>query len=215
MKKQGFTLVELLVALFITSILFVMGYGAINQALSNRGAIEEQQERLLAVQTTMRLFAQDFGQAASRPVREPIGSTWEDAFVSQAASRGNSAAPQALVLFTRAGWANPAGVQRPTLQRVAYTFEDGILRRNHWPVLDATLAAEPVRRELLKDVRSVTLRFMDGSRQWIEQWPSPTINQIARIGQPGAGQRLRPRAVELTLELEDWGRIVRVFEVPQ
>ena len=72
-----------MVALFITAILFAMGYGAINQALTHRGAIEEQQARLLAVQTTMRVLAQDFGQLAARPVRDPIGDTWQPALLAK------------------------------------------------------------------------------------------------------------------------------------
>src|SRR5687768_401831 len=171
---EGFTLVELLVAIFITTILFAMGYGAINQALANRGAIEEQQARLLAVQSTMRLLAQDFGQVVPRPVRQPIGSIWEEAFRAEPGSQSG----QPVVILTRAGWANPAGVQRPALQRVAYVFENGVLRREHWPVLDITLANEPVKRELLTKVKSISLRFRDRSgQQWIDQWPDPTLSR--------------------------------------
>jgi hypothetical protein len=42
------------------------------------------------------------------------------------------------------------------------------------------------------------------ARQWITQWPP--------IG--NTSLRMRPFAIEITLELEDWGRIVRVIEVP-
>ena len=33
-------------------------------------------------------------------------------------------------------------------------------------------------------------------------------------GTPSINLRSRPIAVEVTIELEDWGKIVRVFEVP-
>src|SRR5215213_4073919 len=81
-SPQGFTLVELLIALFITAIMFAMGYGAVNQTLAHRGELEEQQTRLLAAQTAMRLFAQDFGQIVARPVREPVGTGWLPAVLS-------------------------------------------------------------------------------------------------------------------------------------
>jgi prepilin-type N-terminal cleavage/methylation domain-containing protein len=42
----GFTLIELMVAIFITAILLSMGYGAVNQALGNRDALNTRQERL-------------------------------------------------------------------------------------------------------------------------------------------------------------------------
>src|SRR6266850_1665979 len=43
-----------------------------------------------------------------------------------------------LAALTRGGWTNPNGLQRPGLQRVAYFFENGTLRREYWTVLDAT-----------------------------------------------------------------------------
>jgi type II secretion system protein J len=81
------------------------------------------------------------------------------------------------------------------------------LWRDRWPVLDRTLAVEPAREKLLTGVKSVTFRFMDGSRSWLDRWPeTQTADQ--------AEGRLRPAAVEVTIELEDWGTIRRLVEVP-
>jgi general secretion pathway protein J len=212
---DGFTLIELVVALVITAFLFAMGYGAVNQALAQTGGIEEQQARLLAVQSAFRFLAQDLQQVVPRPIRQPVGNGWQAAFQAGAASQINSG--QALVTLTRTGWANPAGVQRPALQRVAYLLSEGTLRRDHWPVLDPTLATAPIERELLTKVKSVQLRYMDTNRQWIEQWPNPgLILPPPRVQpQPMNTMRAIPLAVEVTLELEDWGKLTRVFEIPQ
>lgn len=198
---RGFTLIELLVALFITAIIFAMGYGAITQALNDREALKVRQDRLTSVQKTVGLLTQDFTQLVPRPVREQVGDGW------QPAVRAEGGATQHLVAFTRGGWANPAGIQRPTLQRVAYVLEDGMLRREHWSVLDATLASRIVRRDLLDRVDAVAFRFMDGARQWRTEWPPIQPND------PNTTLRMRPIAVEVTLELEDWGRLVRIIEV--
>src|SRR6185312_16280855 len=72
-RIRGFTLIELLVALFISALMFAMGYGAINQALQNRGSIRQHQEKLVALETTMQIMEQDFVQLAPRPVRQPVG----------------------------------------------------------------------------------------------------------------------------------------------
>ncbi len=200
-QHQGFTLVELAVALFITAIIFAMGYGAMNQALNDRDAVTVRQERLNAVQGAMRILVQDFSQLAPRPIREPVGDGWQPAI------RARQESPE-LVAFTRAGWANPAGIQRPSLQRVAYILENGTLRRIHWPVLDSPLSNDPLRRDLLDKVKTISFRYMDEARQWREQWP-PQVDP----SNADKSLRVRPVAVEVTLELEDWGKIVRIIEV--
>ena len=205
-RQHGFTLIELLVALFIAAIIFAMGYGAINQALKSHDTLKEQQARILDLQTAVRLMEQDLVQAAPRPVRQPIGSGEQGAFI------GAPPDTQPLLVLTRAGWANPAGVQRPALQRVAYFLENKTLRREYWNVLDPTQTSTTVKRDLMQNVKSVALRYLDLNRQWQPQWPGPTSCPTCT----GTDQALmsRPLAVEITLDTEDWGKIVRVIEVP-
>jgi general secretion pathway protein J len=234
-RSGGFTLLELLVAMFIAAIIFAMGYGTINQAVKNREGLQDQQKRLLELQTTVRTMEQDFLQLAQRPIRDPVGGTYQAALVANAnsstgsgglSSSGTSMSTSSgsgglpLVALTRSGWTNPTGLQRPALQRVAYYFQDGTLRREYWTVLDPTQSSTAVRRDLMTHLKSVSLRFMDvqvgqvqvqsqtgsSSANWSPIWPP--IN--------GASQnnlRYRPIAVEITLETEDWGKIVRVVEI--
>jgi len=199
---RGFTLIELLVALFITAIVATLGYSAINQAVNNRQLVEQRQGRLVAVQSTMRLFVQDFAQLAPRPVRQPLGTGYLPALSSDTPSGG-------LVTLTRGGWSNPAGVQRATLQRVRYVLKDGRLSREYWTVLDATIDPPPRSRELLDRVKSVSLRYMDDGHTWRDQWPPPVLTSAPSP----KDLRWRPIAVEVTLELEDWGKLVRLIEV--
>ena len=207
LRQRGFTLIELMVAVFITAVLFAIGYGAVNQAVKNREALEQQQERLLAVQTTMRTIAQDVNQLALRPIRDPSGNDWLPVLVA------NGSTPQRLLELTRGGWANPAGVQRPALQRVVYLFEENTLRREYWPVLDPLLSTEPIKKDLCTGVKSVTFRYMDVTRAWRDTWP-PATTVASSPGNTQINLRHRPVAVEVTLELTDWGKIVRVLEVP-
>ncbi|HEV7633670.1 MAG TPA: type II secretion system minor pseudopilin GspJ [Steroidobacteraceae bacterium] len=199
---RGFTLIELLVALFITAIVATLGYTAINQAVDNRQLVQQRQSRLVAVQATMRLFVQDFAQLAPRPVREPLGEGYQPALSTDSRSG-------ALVTLTRGGWSNPAYVQRATLQRVRYVLQNGRLRREYWTVLDAGLDPPPRSRELLDRVKSVSVRYMDDGRTWRDQWPPPVLTSAPTP----RDLRWRPIAVEVTLELEDWGKLVRLIEV--
>jgi general secretion pathway protein J len=233
-RANGFTLIELIVALFITAIIFTVGYGAINQSLRSHEDLKEHQRRLAEVQNAVRVMVQDFSELAARPIRDPLGQNWLACISNQSATGelgtttdtsaatttssapatpdddDDDAAPTTddggpdLVAFTRGGWANPAGIQRSTLERVSYRFANGRLRRMHWMVLDGTEASVPVRQDLLTHVKSVSFRFMDDSRQWQQQWPPLGTSSL----------RSRPFAVEVTLVLDDWGQIVRVIEVP-
>jgi general secretion pathway protein J len=206
-RSRGFTLIELLVALFIAALMFAMGYAAITQALTTEESLRRQQAHLLELQTAMRLMEQDFVQLASRPVRQALGEE-----PAQPALQAGVPGTQPIVALTRNGWANPAGLQRPGLERVAYVLENGTLRREHWEVLDPTLASTTVKRDLLTHVKAMTVRYLNINHQWLEQWPPPT--NAVMLG-PVLESRLRerPLAVEITLDTEDWGPIMRIIEI--
>jgi general secretion pathway protein J len=217
-SANGFTLVELLVALFITAILFAMGYGALTQALNARRQVEEQSARLTAVQQTLRVMEQDIELMQPRPVRDLLGNGYQNPLVVNqnalggglAAATDSSAQPGlALLSLTRGGWANPAGLPRSELQRVSYLLRDGKLIRQHLPVLDTTAATAVEERELLDQVADLSFRFMDEGLAWYATWPTPTLQGLP----PQTQMRARPVAVEITLRLKDYGVLVRIVEV--
>ena len=234
--RGGFTLLELLVALFIAAIMFAMGYGAINQALQSRGSIRGHQESLVQLETAMRVMEQDFVQLAPRPVRDPVGDAYQACLVGtppsdtsdtsdssdvsasssdsktsdSSDSSDDSQGPPPLVQLTRNGWSNPTGLPRPELERVAYVLDNGTLVREHWNVLDRTLASAPVKRNLLKHVRSVTFQYMSIQHSWVDTWP-PTAVSGGNLAD--SLFRMRPLAVQVTLDTQAWGKIVRIFEI--
>lgn len=229
-RATGFTLLEVLVALFIAALMFAMGYGAISQAITTRSALKEKQARLIELQTAVRVLEQDFVQLTPRPVRQPIGDepsqpalqgsaggTQSSGSVSSLGSSGSStqstlttSGTPPLVALTRGGWANPTGLQRPAEQRVAYFFENGTLRREYWYVLDPTLSSTTARRDLLKKVKSVTFEYLDLSHTWQPQWPPSTVAGAQALE---SNLRIRPLAVRVTIDTEDFGKIVRIFEI--
>jgi general secretion pathway protein J len=63
-RQRGFTLVELVVAMFIAAVMFAIGYGAIRQALTSHDSLKDQQAHLLELQNAVRVMEQDFVQVA-------------------------------------------------------------------------------------------------------------------------------------------------------
>jgi general secretion pathway protein J len=203
-RAGGFTLLELLVAVAIFAVVGVLALSGYTQLQKQAEYADQRLERTREVQRAVQTITQDLAQIDPRPIREPLGESQLPAVLAQDVVEYN-------LQFTRAGWSNTAGLPRATLQRVGYRLDQEGLWRDHWPVLDRTLTVEPVRRKLLAGVRSVTFRFMDSSRTWVDRWPA-TSGTI--VGGAGPDMRQRPAAIEVTLELEDWGTIRRVVEVP-
>lgn len=199
LTSQGFTLIELMVAVVIFSILAALAYGVLDQTLTNSDMLSSRMERIKAIQKTIRVVSEDFLQLTPRPVRRDLDQGYAAALSTDVQS------VYALEL-TRAGWSNPIGLPRGTLQRAAYRLEENELVRYHWNVLDRTLANEPVGVVLLDDVESIVFRFLQAGGQWTEQWPP--------AGRGGAlGLKQRPRAVEIILTLAGEGEISRLIEV--
>jgi len=196
----GFTLLELLVALSIFAVLATMAYAALNSVLTARKAVEAKSARLTALQTAFMIMERDIEQAAPRKIRDEFGD-------EQPALQGGGVGTTVLTL-TRDGWRNPLGLVRSNLQRVAYQFNDKQLIRQSWGILDRAPDTQAYSEVLLDEVTTVEVRFLDRDGQWSGYWPPQTGNVQQQAVVPP------PRAIEVSVDVEGWGRITRLFRVP-
>jgi general secretion pathway protein J len=209
MRRRGFTIIEVMIAIFVSAIMFAIGYSAINQALRYRDGINASQARVAEIQRGMRVVAQDFAQIIARAARD-TSSNGQLMPAVMADGRDNT-----LLTFTRAGWSNPAGLPRPAEQRVRYRYIDGALVREHWQAVDPALNIEPRQRILITKLTSVEVRFLDPvTRNWRTDWPANSLSGPANPAQLDLILLTRPLAIEFTMVLEDWGRVQRLFEIP-
>jgi general secretion pathway protein J len=194
-RAHGFTLLEMLVALAIFAVLGAIAYTGLNAVLRTRASVDQAAGRLAALQTTLNRMQRDIEQAVLRPIRDAYGD-------SRPALLGGGTYELPLEL-TRGGWSNPLQRRRATLQRVAYRVQNNQLIRMSWPVLDRAPDTKPYESRLLTQVDSLRIRFLGSDHQWHTYWPI--------LGTDGTPQNALPNAVEVTLNLHDWGQITRVF----
>ena len=198
-RQRAFTLIEVMVAMAVFAVLAAFAYGTLSQTLLSAEILGDRMDRLQALQRTMRTMTDDLQQLAPRPVRDELGDNLRPALDTGFQSGF-------AMELTRGGWNNPIVLPRSTLQRVGYRVEDNELVRYHWYALDRTLNNNPVAVTLIDGVEGLEFRFLVGDNEYSNQWPPPN-----RPG--GLGARQRPRAVEVTLRLEEEGEIVRLVEV--
>ena len=194
----GFTLLELLVAMAIFALLSVMAYAGLSTVLNANQILETNMQRLSEVQRSVTLLSRDIRQTINRSIRDTYGSTKQPLI---GATAFDSLGTPAIEL-TRTGYANPLGTKRSFLQRVAYRVEEETLYRDSWRVLDQAQDSEADALAICYEVKSLTLRYLDYDNEWHEQWPPSN---------PAYQGPNLPKAVEVSLELTDWGKVVRLL----
>jgi len=194
---SGFTLMELLIAVAVFAVLGVMAYGGLNAVLTTQSHTEAEATRLQTLQLAIRFLERDILQFVARPIRDQFGD-------EQPALRLED---ETALVFTRAGWRNPAHLTRSHFQRVAYLLEGGALIRRTWPVLDGLENDSALNFTLLPEVVDWKVRVLDSKGGWHESWPPPGGGLDTRSGSA------IPAAVECTLTLEHWGEVRRLFAV--
>ena len=210
----GFTLLELLVALAVFSVLAAISYGGLNKILTGSAHSSQQMDRLAELQRAFVRVGRDLEQAVVRPVRSEYGDSMP-AFAGKGLEYKQT---ELLFELTRNGWRNPLGRERSHLQRIAYGIKDNKLIRFRWAVLDRAQDSEPTESELLTDIKSIKVRFLDQQNLWQPEWPLDNPNGPPTGSPSATGDELSqpqiPRAVELTIDVEGWGKIRRLYKLP-
>jgi len=197
--SDGFTLIEVLVAMAIFGVMTTLAYMSLGQTFESADILNNRMDRLQSIQRTIRYLSIDLATASPRPVRSDVGDTYLPALMV-------SAANDFALAVTHGGWPNPAGLPRSTQQRSVYLLEDGKLFRIYYTVLDSTYSNNAISTEILDGVESLEFRLIQDNSEVTNQWPP--------AGAQGASaDRIRPRAVEIILTLESEGEIRRIIEV--
>ena len=193
MRRPGFTLIEMLVALAVFAVIGVMANRLLTQIIDIGAAIEARGDRLIETQRAVEIVRRDIQQLAHREVRDELGDPHPGFEIDELG----------LMQLTRRGWANPLGHSRSELQRVAYARVDDALFRIYWPVLDRARDSAPVRQMLLDDVTAMEVLAVDIDGVEHRFWPPENDPGKARL-----------TAVILRMTLPPYGDMERIWTVP-
>ncbi|NND66455.1 MAG: type II secretion system minor pseudopilin GspJ [Halioglobus sp.] len=209
---RGFTLLEVLIALAITAFVSMVAYTSISAALAGVESLRENAGRTYDVNRAWMFVSRDLRQLAQRPVRDEFGQ------IEPILAGGELA--RFPLSFTRTGWHNPHRYPRSHLQRVNYRVEDEALWRDTYPVLDRDANTEAQTVKLLEGVEYMELKFLGDVNQLSERRDDEALrtddwadNWVHEVGAPG-GSLAPPAAIEIRLQLTDWGEMRRLYALP-
>lgn len=148
-KEAGFTLVEVLISLFIFAIITAGTMTALTQSLRGKDRLATSMDTLNQFNSARSILRSDMSALTLRTSRDELGGINPYVLTTDG---------EALLSFTRRGTQNPSGLEaRGDLERVEYHFEDGaLIRRSYVHENPAQLAAS-FDRVLFEDLEDVKL----------------------------------------------------------
>ncbi len=195
-NTSGFTLIEILIALFIFSIVALIMTTALHNTLNAQSATEKKSAQLAALQITLSLLTRDIEQIIDRPAMTAAG-TYEN-FTGTTNS----------MTFIHTGLPNPNWqLTRPTLQRTRWELNNQQqLQRLNFPLPDQANNQLPDARIFLSSIHTLTFSYLDNKGQFHSTWPPEKTEDTppARL----------PRAIRISLSLENQGRLTQLIIIP-
>lgn len=193
-KIQGFTLLEVLIAIAIFSVISMASFSIFQTVLNSDTATQERTDRINELQRGFLIIERDMLQIARRSVRLNGEAPLEGFLHTNNESFSSN---EQAIAFVRHGWTNPGLLlPRSDMQSVAYQLNENVLERLHFNFVDAVLGEEPKIRPLISKVEKLDFEFYDG-KKWQKTLQENTL----------------PIAIAIELDTSDYGIIRRQFIV--
>ncbi|TCV83413.1 type II secretion system minor pseudopilin GspJ [Sulfurirhabdus autotrophica] len=192
---SGFTLLELLVAIAIFSVMSVVAYRGLNATLETRAHLLDDNRKWRELSLFFAQMKDSLTNVVNRPVRNNNNDLVLPAFAGKPEVIGED---DAQLVFTRIGLPGQLG-SLGGLQRYGYRLREHNIEQLVWPVLDQAPRTQPAVFQVLPHVTSFVMRYLDKQGKWQSKWPVLGQNDVA------------PQAVEIRVGLQSGEQIVRLF----
>ena len=195
--SRGFTLLELLVAITVLSIVSMIAWRGLDSLVLTRERLEPEVDDIRSLLTTFGQMERDLTQVAN------------PAFLGLATSPLNIGVADGGQVIEVARIASPVADRATEVQTVFYRVVDGSLVRQATPPLPAFDRASAENFEtarLMNNVKSMSVRVWQVPNGWVSPFPSEGAGAQTQAGQTAPG-------VEVTLVRGDDKKFRRVFLV--
>jgi general secretion pathway protein J len=163
-QQAGFTLIEVLVSLFIFALLSSSTLVVLTTTLTNKQQMAEKSTALQERTLARILLKSDFANTVVVPKFDGFSQPEPILF------GGGSLGDNRLLTLSRVGWDNPGGLEkRSGLQAVEYVLEDGVLIRRILARFNGAQTTEPFDQVLVHGLGAVKFSFYDGE-EWVDTW---------------------------------------------
>lgn len=195
--NQGYTLLEVLVALTVFAILATITASAMYHAFNTRERVNIQANQLNIIQVAMTLFTRDTEQIVERGIVSNDFHQYPP-FIGKTK----------YLEFTRGGSTNPSAVMRKsTLKRVAYICSGKKLIRRSWENLDAPIRKNYQDKILLNNLEQCSFAYLNMHRHALPEWRVYAVEDAQKM-------ETLPLALQMSLTLSGWGSMSLLFVIP-
>lgn len=142
LAPRGFTLLEVVVAAAVFTVLATMSYASVNNILKSKEIIDQAQSRAIELQRTYGLLKNDLRFAVLRSVRDELGDGGKPFVINEGGS----------LLRLTAHYPDDVSGQ---LSRVVWELSGGAILRKYYAVLDRVEGTELFQRELVTEINKI------------------------------------------------------------
>lgn len=148
-KQQGFTLLELVIAMAIFAVLGVASLRLFDGVIRAQNSSATHERDMRTLQRAIAVIERDVLQVTSHPLVVRHGA----------------------LHLQRSNWRNPLDQPRSELQNITYRLDSGTLWRESTSAERATVH----RQKILSDVHELRWRLYARKGGWLSDWPTPKL----------------------------------------
>ena len=197
----GFTLLEVMVALAIFSLLSTACYQFLNSLSHSRKALLAASAERSHLEKARLIIEQDLRHAVPRSVRQGDEQKRLPALIGRV---------DGILEFSRCGLPLRESLIRTGSGRVIYRIDDveggAVLTREVYRVLDRAATSPGESQVLVRGATNMKLRFMTATGRWVSTWPPGSQSDNGRLNR-------MPTAVEISLNLADSGEYIQTISL--